>query len=233
MLMSEFVLAPPPIISLPIVGRDARFPIRRIYCAGRNYADHITELGNERPSAPVFFCKNRDELLTDQAEMRYPPATDDLQYEVELVVAFNAGGRNIRPDDVPGLIFGFAVGLDMTRRDLQRAAQASRLPWDMAKSFDQCAPCGPIVEAGEAGDVSAAQIQLSTNGEVRQRSDIGHMIWNIAELVSALSQQVKIAPGDLLFTGTPAGVGTVRPGDELVGTVTGLPSVRVVIAGDD
>ena len=228
--MTETWIAPPPeTIALPVAGTNARFAIRRIYCVGRNYADHIKELGNARPDAPFYFAKQRDELVPGGGRISYPPATSDYQYEVELVAAIGKGGADIAEKDALGHVFGYAVGLDMTRRDLQRQFQEKRLPWTMAKSFDQSAPCGTLTPVHQVEEIGKAPIHLTVNGEVRQKSDLSNLIWSVAALIADLSRKVQLEAGDLLFTGTPAGVGPVAPGDKLSGHIEGLETLKVEI----
>ena len=206
------------------------FPVRRIYCVGRNYVAHIREMkeGDER-DPPFFFQKPTDALVSDGGAVPYPPLTDDLQYEVELVVAIGSHGRNLTPESALAAVYGYGVGLDMTRRDRQREAGKKGLPWEIGKSFDCSAPCGPIEPATRVGHLRSATIRLSVNGELRQDSNIDLMIWKTPEIVANLSRQYALAPGDLIFTGTPAGVGPVGPGDRLEGRVEGLPPITVHI----
>jgi fumarylpyruvate hydrolase len=214
---------------LPVAG-GGRFPVRRVYCVGRNYLDHIREMkeADER-DPPFFFQKPRDAVVPDGAEVPYPPFTSDFQFEVELVVALGLGGRNISLDEALDHIWGYAVGIDLTRRDRQRDARDLRLPWEIGKSFDASAPCGPIVRAHNAGHLTAGAITLSVNGIERQRGDIGQMIWSVPEVISKLSQQVMLAAGDLIYTGTPAGVGPVVPGDVIAAKIDGLPPLTISI----
>jgi len=214
---------------LPVAG-GGRFPVRRVYCVGRNYLDHIREMkeADER-DPPFFFQKPRDAVVPDGAEVPYPPFTSDFQFEVELVVALGLGGRNISSDEALDHIWGYAVGIDLTRRDRQRDARDLRLPWEIGKSFDASAPCGPIVRAHNAGYFAAGAITLSVNGIERQRGDIGQMIWSVPEVISKLSQQVMLAAGDLIYTGTPAGVGPVVPGDVIAAKIDGLPPLTISI----
>ena len=214
---------------LPVAG-GGRFPVRRVYCVGRNYLDHIREMkeADER-DPPFFFQKPRDAVVPDGAEVPYPPFTSDFQFEVELVVALGLGGRNISSDEALDHIWGYAVGIDLTRRDRQRDARDLRLPWEIGKSFDASAPCGPIVRAHNAGHLTAGAITLSVNGIERQRGDIGQMIWSVPEVISKLSQQVMLAAGDLIYTGTPAGVGPVVPGDMIAAKIDGLPPLTISI----
>lgn len=207
------------------------FPVRRIYCVGRNYRAHAIEMGGDPDrEAPFFFTKPADAIVASGATLRYPPRTADYQHEVELVVAIGVAGADIAVDRALDHVFGYAVGFDMTRRDLQADAKTAGRPWDMAKGFDQSAPCGAITPAEAAGDMSAATITLDVNGEQRQSSDLSLMTWSVAETVADLSTYVALQPGDLIYTGTPEGVGPVAPGDRLVGNIAGLPELIIDIA---
>ena len=207
------------------------FPVRRIYCVGRNYLDHIREMkeADER-DPPFFFQKPRDALVLDGARIPYPPFTSDFQFEVELVVALGRGGRDIAVEAATSLIWGYAVGIDLTRRDRQRDARDLRLPWEVGKSFDASAPCGPIAPGRGAWHFKDCAIALSVNGVERQRGDIGQMIWSVPEVIAQLSKQVTLGAGDLIYTGTPAGVGPVVPGDLIAAHIDGLPSLTITIA---
>ncbi|HEX8962496.1 MAG TPA: fumarylacetoacetate hydrolase family protein [Rhodocyclaceae bacterium] len=226
----EFPLAPP---LLPIAGRNAGFPVRRIYCVARNYAEHAREMGATGREAPFFFMKPADAVLPVPAgttgRMAYPPKTADLHHEIELVVAIGRGGRDISPADAPSHIFGYAVGLDMTRRDLQAELKKQGRPWDVAKGFDQSAPIGPIHPVAAVGHPARGAIRLEVNGARRQRGDLSDMIWSVPEVVAILSEYFELAPGDLIFTGTPAGVGAVQRGDRLSGSVAGVGELSLAI----
>lgn len=225
-----FVIEPPGIVSVPVRGGD-RFPVRNIYCVGRNYWAHRAEMGVTDRDPPFFFTKGRDAILPAppgaRAEMAYPPVTADLHHEIELVVAIGRGGAEIKAEDVPAHIFGYAVGLDMTRRDLQGAAKSTGRPWDMGKNFFQAAPIAEIVPIAETGELTGGRIALSVNGETRQDADLSDMIWSVREIVQDLSRYDSLHPGDLIFTGTPAGVAAVARGDSLEGTVADLPELRI------
>ena len=219
--MRNYSISPPPLTSLPITGSSDRFPVRRIYCVGRNYADHVREMGGDpNRSTPIFFTKSRETIVQSGATIPFPPLTESLHYEVELVVAM-AGETEI---------FGYGVGLDMTRRDMQAAAKKGGKPWDMAKNFDDSAPCSAITQANDAPDISAAEITLTNNGAVKQNSTLNKMIWSVAEIIAHLNNTVTLAAGDLFYTGTPEGVGAVVAGETLVGTITGLPEIKVTYA---
>jgi fumarylpyruvate hydrolase len=228
--MSEFVIAPPIQAFVPVSG-GGRFAVRRIFCVGRNYADHAREMGGDPTrEAPFFFTKPADALLVGGADLPYPSETQDLHFELELVVALGVGGRNIAADAAISHIYGYAVGLDMTRRDLQNAAKKAGRPWDMAKGFDHSAPIGELVPMSVCGPLARGPIELTVNGVMRQRSDLDKMIWSIPETIATLSTLVRLAPGDLIFTGTPEGVGAVVRGDVMEGRVADLPrlTTRVV-----
>jgi len=226
--MGNYAVADPEIISLLSMSTRP-FPVRKIYCVGFNYKDHLTEMGTTPTEQPVFFMKPPQAILQNGETMPYPPGTSDLQHEVELVVAMNIGGKNIPPEKVNDMIFGYAVGLDMTKRDVQRAAKEKGQPWEMAKAFDFSAPCSSISPEMYTGVVAKGLIQLKVNGQIRQKADLSDMIWGVPELISILSHQVEIFPGDLIFTGTPAGVGPVVPGDEIEATIAGLEPLIIPI----
>ena len=205
------------------------FPVRRIYCVGRNYLDHIREMkeADER-DPPFFFQKPRDAIVLDGASVPYPPFTSDFQFEVELVAALGKGGRDIAIEAANSLIWGYAVGIDFTRRDRQRDARDMRLPWEVGKSFDASAPCGPIAPKDPAHFEQCA-ITLAVNGVERQRGDTGQMIWNVPEVIAQLSKQVRLEAGDLIYTGTPSGVGPAVPGDLITAHIDGLPSLTITV----
>jgi fumarylpyruvate hydrolase len=227
----DYVIPPPAVPAVPVRGGGS-FPVRRIFCVGRNYAAHAREMGHDPDrEPPFFFTKPADAILTGGAEMPYPPATADLHHEVELVVAIGTGGADIPVEAAKAHIWGYAVGLDMTRRDVQGEAKTLGRPWDMGKGFDHSAPIGDLVPAADRGTESAGDILLMVNGAERQKGDLADMIWSLAEVIAALSRLVRLEPGDLIFTGTPEGVAAVKPGDVLEGLVSGLPPVRTRIAG--
>ncbi|BEP39193.1 fumarylacetoacetate hydrolase family protein (plasmid) [Variovorax sp. V59] len=216
-------------ISIGIVGSDRRFPVRRVYCVGRNYLAHIREMkeGDER-DPPFFFQKPADAVVTD-GRVPYPTLTDDFQFEFELVVAMGSEASNVAPETALDHVFGYAAGLDMTRRDRQRECNKRGLPWEQGKSFDHSAPCGPIHPVAQVGHVRSGALSLAVNGTVRQDSVLEKMIWNVHEIVSELSKQYRLLPGDLIFTGTPEGVGPVQRGDRLTGRIEGLDALQVEI----
>ncbi len=233
-MASEYVFSPAPVAWIPVVGQAARFPVRRIYCVGRNYEEHAKEMGFTGREPPFFFMKPADALVVvaegETGSMPYPTLTKSLHHEIELVACIGTGGKNIPAADAMKHIFGYAVGLDMTRRDLQGEMKKQGRPWEIGKAFDQSAPIGPIVPAAQAGDIVNAEISLQVNGTDRQRSSVNKLIWNMAETIEQLSAAWELQPGDLIFTGTPEGVAAVVAGDTLVGNVAGLPTLTVKIS---
>ncbi len=223
-----FEPAPPP--AIPVSGQQARFPVRRIYCVGRNYAAHAREMGKDPDrEPPFFFMKPADAIVAGGGAVKYPPGTRELHHEIELVVALHRGGCNIAAADALEHVYGYAVGLDLTRRDLQSEAKKLGRPWDFGKSFDQSAPITAIYPVATHGHHASGKITLAVNGEVRQQGDLSEMIWSVPETIAYLSQYFELAPGDLIFTGTPAGVGAVGPGDTLVGQVEDLAELSIEI----
>ena len=216
--------------SVPVVGSEDRFPVRRIYCIGRNYAAHAREMGADEREPPFFFLKPGDAIVQNGATIPYPPATENFHYEAELVAAIGKGGANISAEDANDHIFGYGVGIDLTRRDLQEEAKGMRRPWDMGKGFDASAPCSEIYPASTIGHPTTGAITLTVNGETRQSGDIGDMIWNMPESVAYLSGLVTLEPGALIYTGTPEGVGAVNPGEEIVVHVDGVCDLSLKIA---
>jgi fumarylpyruvate hydrolase len=230
----QYVVAPSPIVSVPIAGTTGRFPVHRVYCVGRNYEDHAKEMGFTGREPPFFFMKPADAVLAVSAGetgiLPYPPLTGNFHHEIELVAAIGLGGKNIAAADAPRHIYGYAVGLDMTRRDLQNDMKKQGRPWDIGKGFDHAAPIGPITPAAQAGDIANAAIWLQVNGQDRQRSNVSKLIWSIAETIEHLSAAWELQPGDLIYTGTPEGVAAVVRGDVLEGGVDGLETLRVRVA---
>ncbi|MCM8613584.1 fumarylacetoacetate hydrolase family protein [Accumulibacter sp.] len=222
-----YVFPPPPRVALPVIGNDALFPVRRVYCVGRNYADHAVEMGADSREPPFFFSKPPDALVAGGGDVPYPPLTGNLQHEVELVVALAAGGAQIPVARALDCVFGYAVGLDLTRRDVQQRAKDKGHPWDMAKGFDHSAPIGAIVPLTASGHPAQGAIQLRVNGQLRQNGDLGQMSWKVAEVIANLSTHVRLEAGDLIFTGTPAGVSTVARGDLLEAVVAGVGELTV------
>ena len=229
----DFVFPPAPTVCVPVRGRPGAFPVHRIYCVGRNYEEHAKEMGFSGREPPFFFMKPADAIVVvpagGEAHMAYPPLTGNLHHEIELVVAIGKGGRNIAAANALQHVFGYAVGLDMTRRDLQNDMKKQGRPWCIGKAFDQSAPIGPITPADEAGNIAQAEIHLQVNGQDRQRSNVSKLIWSISETIEHLSAAWELQPGDLIFSGTPEGVGAVLPGDTMSGGVTGLEPIRISV----
>ena len=227
----SYAFEPTPVVSVPVVGKAERFPVHRIYCVGRNYEEHAKEMGFTGREPPFFFMKPADAALVVNAgetgDMPYPSLTKNLHHEIELVVAIGKGGKNIKASDALSHVYGYAVGLDMTRRDLQNDMKKQGRPWCIGKGFDHSAPIGPITPAATAGDVANAEIYVQVNGEDRQRSTTSQLIWNIAETIEHLSAAWELQAGDLIYTGTPEGVGAVVAGDTMVGAVAGLGELKV------
>lgn len=216
--------------SVGVIGSDRRFPLRRVFCVGRNYAAHAREMGNDPDrEPPFFFMKPADAVVPAEGVVPYPPQTQCLHHEVEMVVALGRGGRNVTPEDARALVWGYGVALDLTRRDLQDVAKKLSRPWDLAKGFDASAPCSPLVPASSVGHPGSARIWLEVNGTLRQEGDLNEMIWNISEVISHISQSVELQPGDLIFTGTPAGVGELKRGDVVRGGVEGVAEFQFAI----
>ena len=221
-----YVVTPPATVGVPVHGTGDLFPVRRIFCVGRNYAAHAREMGHDPDrEPPFFFTKPADAVVANGAAVPYPPRTANFHHEIELVVAIGRGGRDIREPRALEHVFGYAAGNDLTRRDLQHAAKQRGQPWDAAKGFDCSAPIAAIRPAA-LGQVSRGRIWLSVNGELRQESDVSQMLWDVAHIIAELSTLYELKPGDLIFTGTPAGVGPVKPGDRLEGGIEGLEALR-------
>jgi fumarylpyruvate hydrolase len=224
------VIAAPAIPSLPVVGDSKRFPVNRIYCVGRNYADHAREMGHDPDrEPPFFFMKPATAIVTDGQAMAYPALSKDVHHELEMVVAIGKGGSNISADHALDHVWGYGLGLDMTRRDLQGEAKKMGRPWDTGKAFDQSAPCSALVPVSQCGHLSKGRIYLTVNGQVKQDGDLAMMIWNVPETIAYLSTLFTLMPGDLIFSGTPAGVAAVQRGDVLEGHVDGLPVLHTKI----
>ena len=226
---AALVLPAPPLTLLPVTGSQAFFAVRRIYCVGRNYLSHVRELNNNENEPPFFFQKQREMIVPPGGHVRYPALTTDFQHELELVVALQSGGSLIAAAEALGHVYGYAVGLDMTRRDRQNDMKRLQKPWEVAKSFEDSAPCGAITPASQCGHLGAAALQLSVNGQRRQASTLDQLIWPVPQLIAALSEQVELAAGDLIYTGTPAGVGPVQRGDVLLAQVDGLAPLTVTV----
>ncbi len=227
---TRYVFPPPPIPALPVVGSDERVPIHRVYCVGRNYAEHAIEMGSDPDrEPPFFFCKPADAVVPGGGKVPYPPLTADLQHEIELVVILVRGGRDIAVAQALGCVYGYAVGIDLTRRDLQGEAKKTGRPWDMGKGFDHSAPCSAVNPVSAIGHPTQGAIWLKVNGALRQSGDLNQQIWKVEETISYLSRFVALAPGDLIFTGTPAGVGRIAPGDRLEAHIDKVGELLVLI----
>jgi fumarylpyruvate hydrolase len=227
---AAYVFQPAPIPALPVIGSELKFPVHRIYCVGRNYAEHAIEMGHD-PSRehPFFFQKNPDNILTSGTDFPYPTHSSDVHFEMEMVVALEKGGADVPPDAVLELVFGYAAGLDMTRRDLQGEAKKLGRPWEVGKAFEASAPCSAIRRATEIGHPASGAIWLDINGATRQRGDLSQMIWKVPEIIAYLSTLFTLHPGDLIFSGTPAGVGAVKRGDRLHGHVERVGEIALSV----
>lgn len=222
----RYAIDTPAVPSLPITGRDERFPVRRVFCIGRNYADHAREMGaTVDASTPIFFCKPADAVVTDGADVPYPQATSDLHHEVEMVVALKAGGRELDAAQAAAAIFGYGVGLDLTRRDLQAVAKSKSYPWDVAKAFDHSAPVSALRVASEATPAADTTITLHVNDSLRQQGRLGDMVHSVVDIVVALSTLFELKAGDLIFTGTPAGVAALQRGDRFHAELKGIATL--------
>jgi len=233
--MSSHVFTPPATVSIPVHGTGQHFAVRRIYCVGRNYVEHAKEMGFSGREPPFFFMKPADAIVVvpdgETGSIRYPLGTNSLHHEIELVVAIGKGGEKIPAADAADHVYGYAIGLDMTRRDLQAEAKKTGRPWEIGKGFDQSAPIGPIHPLAATGWMDQGEIALQVNGKVTQASTVDKLIWNVAETIEHLSSYWTLAPGDLIFTGTPEGVAAVVPGDLMVGSIRGLGELKVKVAG--
>lgn len=227
-LQMSYIFPPIAQPTLPIKGSDKLFPIHRVYCVGRNYAEHTREMGGDTRDPPFFFQKNPDNIATD-GRFPYPPATQNVHFEIELVVALKSGGANIKAADALTHVFGYAVGIDMTRRDLQEVAKKLARPWEVAKAFEHSAPCTALVEAKHVESPSTGAIWLDVNSERRQTGDLSQMIWDIPHQIEFLSTLFELKAGDLIFTGTPAGVGAIKRGDRMRGHIDGVGDIEVAV----
>ncbi|MGA7582763.1 MAG: fumarylacetoacetate hydrolase family protein [Pseudolabrys sp.] len=226
---SRYVIPPPPQATIPVAETDKVFPVRRIWCVGRNYIEHIREMGQDERAPPFFFAKPADAIVPDGGTVPYPSLTKDMHHEVELVVALKSGGRKIPVDKANDCIFGYAVGIDLTRRDLQIASRDVKRPWEVGKAFDASAPCGPLMPATKIGHPTKGKIILKVNGQVRQDGDLNQMIWNVPETISKLSEMVALEAGDIIMTGTPSGVAATVAGDKIECEVEGIGKLSVTI----
>lgn len=228
--MTDFVIDPPVQPSVAVAGSTPRFPIRRVFCVGRNYAAHAREMGKDPDrEPPFFFTKPADAVVPAEGTVPYPPLTENLHHEIELVVAIGKGGANVSAAQALDLVWGYGVGVDLTRRDLQDVAKKMSRPWDWSKSFDASGPCGPLQPVSAVGHPSKGAIWLNVNGETRQKGDLDELIWPVADVIAYISEAMTLQPGDLIFTGTPAGVGALNPGDTVSGGVEGVGEITFTI----
>jgi fumarylpyruvate hydrolase len=228
---TEYVLPPPPVSSVAVAGTHARFPVRRIFCVGRNYAAHAREMGRDPDrEPPFFFFKPADTVVDDGGTVPYPPETENLHYEIELVVAIGKGGRGIAIGRALDHVFGYTVGIDLTRRDLQLVARELGRPWDWGKGFDRSAPIAPLHPVSEVGHPSSGRIWLAVDGQVKQDSDLAKLIWPVPDIISICSRSMELRPGDLIMTGTPEGVGPVKRGEVITGGIDGLGGIKIAVS---
>jgi len=228
---AKYVVDIGPVPSLPVAGSESRFPVGRIYCVGRNYAEHAREMGHDpNREPPFFFMKPANSIVQNNATLGFPVETKEVHHEIELVVAIGKGGKNIPMEKSLDHVWGYGVGLDMTRRDLQGEAKKAGRPWEMGKAFDESAPCTALKPANEIGHPATGAIWVKVNGQTKQQGDLSQQIWNVPEQIAYLSKMITLAPGDLIFTGTPAGVGPVNPGDKLEGHIDGVGDLAITYA---
>lgn len=225
--MSKYAIETPPVVAVPIAGSDTLFPVRRVYCIGRNYAAHAIEMGHDPDREPPFFFQKNPNNLDPSCDFPYPPHSSDVHHEVEVAVMLKSGGSNIPVEEAEAHIFGYALSLDMTRRDLQGVQKKMGRPWEIGKAFERSAPVGPIHPVTETGLLNEGAISLRVNGEIRQEGDLNQMIWKVPEMISYLSEYFELAAGDVILSGTPAGVGPVQKGDVMEMAVEGLGSLEV------
>jgi fumarylpyruvate hydrolase len=227
---TDFVVPAPPVVSLAVRGSSARFPVRRVYCVGRNYAEHTREMGHDPDrELPFFFQKNPDNLVLDNGDFPYPPLSNNVHFEVEMVVAIGKGGSDISVESALDHVYGYALGLDMTRRDLQGEAKKTGRPWEIGKAFEHSAPMTDIVAVKDVGHLAKGAIWLKVNGEVKQQSDLDQLIWNVPEIIAHLSKTFELKAGDLIMTGTPAGVGPIKRGDVMEGFCEGIGTISAKV----
>ena len=227
--MPDYVISPPAFPALPVIGSDAMFPVRRVYCIGRNYADHAIEMGHDPDREPPFFFQKNPDNLDTSGRFPYPPESQDVHHEAELLVALKTGGTDIAVEDALDCVFGYAVSLDMTRRDLQGEMKQLRRPWEIGKAFEHSAPCGPVHPVTAVSHLTDGPLRLTVNGETRQSGDLNQMIWKVPEMIAYLSRYFTLAPGDVILSGTPAGVGPVQRGDIMEATIQGLEPLKVSV----
>ncbi len=227
--MTKFAIDMPPVVTLPVVGSDAVFPVRRVYCIGRNYAAHAVEMGHDPDREPPFFFQKNPDNLDVSGEFPYPPHSSDVHHEVEMAVALKSGGVNIPLEEANSHVYGYGISIDMTRRDLQGTAKKMGRPWEIGKAFERSAPAGPLHPVTETGILDHGRVSLSVNGELRQEGDLNQMIWKVPEMISHLSEYFELAGGDVILSGTPAGVAPVERGDVIEATVEGLGSLEVKV----
>jgi fumarylpyruvate hydrolase len=228
-MSTRYVISQPPQAAIAVEGSDEKFPVRRIWCVGRNYEEHIKEMGHDVRDPPFFFAKPSDAVVASGATIPYPSLTKDCHHEVELVVALKSGGRNVKVANALSHVWGYAVGIDLTRRDLQIASRKKERPWEVGKAFDNSAPCGPLVPASKVKDPNKGRISLKNNGTVKQDGDLSQMIWNVQEIIEKLSEMVELAAGDIIMTGTPSGVAAVVAGDKLECEIDSIGKLTVTI----
>ena len=227
--MTRFAIDPPPQATIPVAGSDSLFPVRRVYCIGRNYAAHAIEMGHDPDREPPFFFQKTPDSLDPSGAFPYPRKSRDVHHEVEMLVALGAGGRDIPVDSALSHVWGYALALDMTRRDLQGAAKKAGRPWEIGKSFERSAPVGPLHPVSEVGHPAEGRIELTVNGAVRQEGNLNQLIWKVPEMISYLSEYFELAAGDVILSGTPSGVGPVERGDVMVASIEGLGSMTVTV----
>lgn len=229
MPVTQYVFEPPQTVGLPVIGTDELFPVRRVYCIGRNYADHAIEMGDDPDRDPPFFFQKNPDNLDPSGVFPYPAKSADVHFEAELAVALKSGGTNIPVEKALEHVFGYAAALDMTRRDLQSEAKKKGRPWEIGKAFEHSAPIGPIHACKDTGHITAGRLELSLNGEIRQKGDLNQMIWKVPEMISYLSDYFELAPGDVILSGTPSGVGPVERSNVLEVRIAGLAALRVTV----
>jgi len=227
--MSSYAIEAPALVTLPVAGSDTTFPVRRVYCIGRNYAAHAVEMGHDPDREPPFFFQKNPDNLDASGEFPYPPRTSDVHHEIEMAVMLKSGGDNIAIDDAMSHVFGYALSLDMTRRDLQGAQKKMGRPWEIGKAFERSAPVGVIHTVDDVGHLDQGRVELKVNGEVKQEGDLNQMIWKVPEMISYLSEYFSLAAGDVILSGTPAGVGPVKKGDVMDVTIEGLGSMAIPV----